>query len=378
MKKVIQGSLLLVALSLFSCEKGSEGEAGNDGIKRASLTISTGSYGGTKAVEGNYAAAAAAINTASMRISTLNAAGGAVGNPIVALKHATGTNYEFSVPASTAGIGIEANFDGLGALTDDVNSRQGGPSDAVVRLIGSADITTATDTNSDGDLNVAAELTPDMARIQIVDDLSASTVFDLSNNPYSDVTITAIYVHNVKIKRGDANYTTSPANDQTAFDAIYTTNTALKTALSKSILTGTTLPTNLLTEAFFGEVDGAKQVVGFNIYPHMFTATTEQATAAAAQPNIIIEFTAKKGTLNGDAYEYPATTSTHYISLYSFKNAGAYTSFEAGNVYNLNLSQILQFIYSGNGETAPITTVKKLDMTLTIGEWVIKPIVGEL
>ncbi len=400
MKKNIL-SIAALAVLFASCSKDDNSNA-SDKDSSAKVNVSLGSYGrsvGTPTVDGDIVA----VDATQLRFIPIRY-GNAVENQALILPLVPGTSAdEYTTTASVAtnmsGAFLELNYDN-GTLTSNVNTRQGDVLAPVVLCDNRAETGVETDFVINGSTyELTTDLIPEMARMQIVNNLVAGHDFKGSTAEgdltIKDITLDAIYINNTKLDRADSGLNRT-GDSQSVWDAAYNTeaNGGVKYNLYdlepsedawKNIIGDDGLLAAGKEVNFFGagravgdETEARIGALGYNIFEQALDLDgTNKVLAKKFQPHISFKLTFT-GTGIGK-YE-KETEYTRYLNIVAFKDGQKYTTIERGNVYEMEISDILELAVDPESELTeePDPIDASVEITVKVTEWTVIPVTPEL
>lgn len=341
---------LATSLFLFSCSSESE-QSGivDNSPKNVSVSIELPRLAESKMV-GNAGNAGDKVTLAGpVMIKAKQGESGAVVNTYTLdatdFFEADGTSKTktLEVNGTATYIEVEGNIDDA-TKTDDVNTRQGGTTSSAVRVTGGKNIIAG---SVGANSTCAVELSPEMARFEVVGSLGATT-------KVTNLVVNGIYLNNVKQNRDDVALVKSNKDTNPAWDLTY----AAGGAKSNLFTTFTTPVTGM--EA--GKSDG------YNFFPQgAAAAPATKEEALKSHPHIIVEvsYTDSEGKAVNGAF----------LNVVAFKSeSGTYfQNFENGKVYQLSLADVKGIIDVVN---PPVTTdpdpdAVSVDITVSVKGWAI-------
>ncbi len=421
---------------ICSCNKNADLGLNTDTLLTDSiaLRVRLNNYGSTRALEhatfdGDEVIFDPQVNKILLYSGTVNAPGSVIDvlngvNFEKTLSSSASTIYQAteSFEHHTGSIAVEFNSDGLEyvhpqskepqefwsrTLTNNINTRQGSTRErgssatgGFVRITGHADVVGASPKTAD----IIAK--PDVARIQIIDDIYDDTFGGEGvQTTFKNLRIEAMYLNRSKVLREDSDLHVTPssktdwaadfaeksyaeynngAGKPKAGLSIPTDDLALCVLTDEKGVIDYNLPSS--TMDFFGFfdrqayeyydhdldpatadiIDKGSYSAGFNLYPQGARASTLEE-AKQMQPHLIIRIgysqravLDEKGNitdwetadyingrvLNSELTDGDTSNDYGYINIQAYKTSdGLFPAFEAGKVYQLSMKEILELLY---------------------------------
>ncbi len=399
MKKNIL-SIAALALLFASCSEKNEGlSIPSEGDTTTKIRVSLGKFGGRSVGAPTVSGDFVAVNPDEIRVIPAQGTNAIEDKAIILpLKSLVANEYYTTaslIKESTHAF-LEMNFDN-GILTSNVNTRQGDVNAPVVlidnRVEGNDKVKTEILEKGDA-YELTSDLIPEMARMQIVNDLAAGQ--ELKPNGVAaealtikNISIEAIYINNTKLDRA-ADTLARTIDAQAAWAADYAPagdKSKLFDVATGDEWTSIIGADGMLAAgkdvAFFGPdtiVNGQtrKAALGYNVFEQALDLEGDnKSLAKQAQPHIVFEVKFA-GTGVGDYtldQEY-----TQYLNVVAFKAASGYTTISRGNVYEMNMSDILKFIVDPETELTdePDPIESMVEITVKVTQWEVVPVTPEL
>lgn len=239
---------------------------------------------------------------------------------------------------------VEGNID-EGDASDDVNTRQGGATSSAVRVTGGKGITQG---SGGANSTCAVELSPEMARIEVLGSLGTTT--NIQN-----LKINGIYLNNVKKSRAAASLVKTTKDTNPSWN-----NSYIDGGEKSKLFTKFTTP---MEQFESGKADG------YNFFTQgVGTATAPQTKEEAmkSHPHIILEVSYTDSEGNN-------TQSNRFLNVVAFKDESGnyFQNFENGKIYQLSLADVSKII---DVPVPPVTTdpdpnAVSVDITVTVKGW---------
>ena len=360
MKKKLFLLSILATVTMTSCKKEVDAPAAVD--SNTKISISAGEYG-SRSIETSYAGNNATflpimqITKYSLPLvaGELSPSATTIGDPQALMFMDGGETWTALANLTTASksIALRANFDGqtvgTTVLSNNVNTRQGFDK---VQMYGLGDVLKNV---TGGNSTAAVNLTPEMARLEIT---SKVPMVSSGTSSRTNIKITAIYLNNTKLTRGDATKLDKTISDVSLWNAAYgTTGT-------KSKLYDTGSWAELPVANLF-----ADKTVGYNIFPQagvtgVITDKDAITAAKAAHPHLVFKIDYNDGvSIVRNQYltisHFTTTTTTPPI-------VKAFVSdFKKGTVYQFDINDIYRLIEDG-AEVSPVPDPVDTDVTITV------------
>ena len=352
---------ILATVTMTSCSENTDSPSiGGKGLTQ--IMIETGEFG-SRSIESGYGGTKA-IYGLKMHINKFQGVNGtlAYGSPldIVFSRTPSGASVAVDLGPTTKSIWVRANYDtqviDAGTpqeivLSDNVNTRQR------FECVLLSD-TTNLDIFDDGESHSAAiNLVPEMARVEII---SNSKIPTITSPTRTDITISAVYINNVKLTRdGKINKT---VGDLTSWNEAYNKLTpGSKYGLFDEGSWSCVLGQNNLF--------GFAKVLGFNIFTQAGTdpngtPTGDTINAKKMHPHVIF-----KVSYTEDSQRY----ENMYLTITNFANAsglGFIDYFDAGSIYQFDIASIYKLIAEGTTVSpVPDPETTSLSVGVAVKKW---------
>lgn len=407
----------VVAL-LASCQSEDiDNTVGNGEEQLAQINLNLGKYGtraGTPDGNQNPYTGVAAVNPAN-QLNVFQVLGSSL-NPAGELRPLDGTSPNLTATAKVSGsataLYLELNPDGSphpdtefpgGAITlgSNVNTRQGGGNEAVVRIDNwdGADPIEGTDTKT-----VTASLTPEMARVEITgwptNDPDGNKLKVLEDNEVASVdlesfAIMGIYINNTRLDRNSNDLIKTA---ESGWNEAYAERTAgnaatppTKYALYESYGTaadGETIsfiqgpsntgPKNHITMSEISKIVARTKSLGFNIFPQALDPIANKDAAKLVHPHIVVKVKAKRLTSKpGETPAYEPSASVFYLNIIALNSnhtgtgTDTYPAIARGNVYHFSVLDLVRLIVDSGTTLTPTPDPDDANVTInvTVSEW---------
>ncbi len=400
MKKNIL-SIAALAMLFASCSKNDGFSIQNEGEATTKIRVALGSFGGRSVGAPTVNKDFVAVNPNEIRVIPATETEAIEDKAIVLPLKASDVDNQYFTTASlikeSTHAFLEMNFDN-GTLTSNVNSRQGDVTSPVVlidnRVEGNDQVKTVIEKDGEN-YTLTSDLIPEMARFQIVNNLGNRDDFKPADVTAEDLTIKnisieAIYINNTKLDRKDTELART-GDDKDAWAADYAENGSKPALFDKEPVDGAW--TNIIEEdgmlatgketGFFGPnitvgEDSRIAALGYNVFEQALDLEGDNKSLAKnGQPHIIFKVNFQ-GTGKG---EYKANEPyERYLNVVAFKAGDKYTKIERGNVYEMNMSDILKFIVNPKTELTeePDPIESMVEITVKVTQWTVVPVTPEL
>lgn len=357
--KFLAASLLASSL-LISCSN--EGETVLDSTpKQVAISLNLPKMSATKGLDDVAAGGAKVTMEGTIKVLAKQSQNGATVNTYtLQVSDFTGTSATtliktLEVNGTATYLEVEGNIDGERSRNADVNTRQGGATSSAVRVTGGNTITPGA---SGANGTCAVEVSPEMARLEVIGNLGAT-------NTITNLKINGFYLNNIKEDRTAATLTKLTNASTPAWADAYKAS-GTRSNMFDAVSDLTTIPG---TKAY-----------GYNFFPQTHTnvagavAATTKEEAAKYHVHMIINvsFNKQDGT----------AVTNQWLNVVALKdNSNNYFSaFENGKVYQLNLSDIKDIMDVVNPPVTPEPdpNATSVDVTVTVKGWEIVPVKPEV
>ncbi|TWJ17435.1 hypothetical protein JN06_00748 [Bacteroides zoogleoformans] len=352
MKKIFTSVCMMAALTLMATGCSNE-EKGAQGDQYVKMTVSIPQLEMTRALGAPGATGNKVTIGGDLTVRARRGANGAVlttvtipASEVAAL--VGGTPKVLSVAPTANYIEVEGNADNA-TETDDVNTRQGIATSSKVRLTGGAHITPGTP-----NATCSVTLNPEMARVEV------KGKFNGTYTHLDDLKITAIYINNTRVKRGDATPTRVTSNN---WNTAYAASPATFYGMYNNGLDGTPGSNTAIA-------DLGANADGYNFFPQKFTPaaqTKEEMLKGSIHMIFKVNYTPKGGV----------AATGKYLNVVAFKEDGgtnAYISdFQAGKIYQFDLSKIQDIMDDPFPPVTPDPDPETIsvELSVTVGAWTV-------